>query len=439
MMYQGGSLKVLKLECSFQNNAWGKLGSESMVVRLVKSADDSFNIDENEHYAELWMGTHPTCPSVCYYNGERKESLDHWLRLNPSAFGSEMDQHSDGQLPFLMKVLSIRNTLAIQIHPDKVSAQKLHQERPDIYKDPNHKPEMAIALTPFKAMCGFRPIKEVAKFTKIKPFRRLIGSNNAMKLSKVSQTDDHVLHNQAMKDCFTALMNQDRHMVQNQIGILLKTIQDKELSGQNVQYYIPDIINKINTEYPGDVGIFAIYFLNIVDLQPGEAIFIDANIPHAYIYGDCLECMASSHNVIRAGLTFKYRDVNTFCNTVNYTGRSAEDMKLQSNQIQLEIGISETKFQPHVPDFAVSVIKILSGNKTVHLTAIDSASICLVYTGEGQASSSSLTEPIKLKTGIVFFIAACHTVSVDVQSNDMTIFRACYNTSETFSKVASAF
>lgn len=66
------------------------------------------------------MGTHPTCPSVCYYNGERKESLEHWLRLNPSAFGSEMDQHSDGQLPFLMKVLSIRNTLAIQIHPDKV-------------------------------------------------------------------------------------------------------------------------------------------------------------------------------------------------------------------------------------------------------------------------------------------------------------------------------
>lgn len=68
--------------------------------------------------------------------------------------------------------------------------------------------------------------------------------------------------------------------------------------------------------------------------------------------------MACSHNVIRAGLTFKYRDVNTFCNTVNYTGRSAEDMKLQSNQIQLEIGISETKFQPHVPDFAVSVIKV---------------------------------------------------------------------------------
>ncbi|CAC5413183.1 manA [Mytilus coruscus] len=380
-----GSLKVLKLECSVQNNAWGKLGSESMVVRLLKSADNSFNVDENEHYAELWMGTHPTCPSVCYYNGERKESLEDWLRLNPSAFGSKMDQYSVGQLPFLMKVLSIRNTLAIQIHPDKLSAKKLHQERPDIYKDPNHKPEMAIALTPFKAMCGFRPIKEVAKFTTNAPLQR----------------------------------NKNK-------------IIEKELSGQNVQFYMPDIIHKLNTEYPGDVGIFAIYFLNIIDLQPGEAIFIDANIPHAYIYGDCLECMACSHNVIRAGLTFKYRDVNTFCNTVNYSGRSAEDMKLQSDQIQLQIGISETKFQPHVPDFVVSVIKILSKNKTVNLTAIDSASICLVYTGEGQASSSSLTEPIKLKMGIVFFIAACHTVCIDVQSDDMTIFRACYNTLETF-------
>ncbi|VDI70991.1 mannose-6-phosphate isomerase [Mytilus galloprovincialis] len=422
MMYQGGSLKVLKLECSFQNNAWGKLGSESMVVRLVKSADDSFNIDENEHYAELCI-TYSGMRKIKWKKEESDYALSFLyslcrLKFIHFRFGGDMSR------PF-MACFSRNPTLFKSIFKKKTYKQTMHEVYPRQIK------------TDIWTKSLPRIIQIETLIMKTYKFVKIICAN--------FKTGDN-----SVKSVFVKLLcnlcNFSDNMGQNKNH--LKKIKTKiyfaiqfilQLSGQNVQYYIPDIINKINTEYPGDVGIFAIYFLNIVDLQPGEAIFIDANIPHAYIYGDCLECMACSHNVIRAGLTFKYRDVNTFCNTVNYTGRSAEDMKLQSNQIQLEIGISETKFQPHVPDFAVSVIKILSGNKTVHLTAIDSASICLVYTGEGQASSSSLTEPIKLKTGIVFFIAACHTVSVDVQSNDMTIFRACYNTSETFSKVASAF
>lgn len=64
-------------------------------------------------------------------------------------------------LPFLLKVLSIRKALSIQAHPDKELARKLHQEFPKIYKDPNHKPEMTVALTPFEAFIGFRPLEEI--------------------------------------------------------------------------------------------------------------------------------------------------------------------------------------------------------------------------------------------------------------------------------------
>jgi len=62
----------------------------------------------------------------------------------------------------LFKVLSVAKALSIQAHPDKALAGRLHAARPDVYRDPNHKPEMALALTPFEAMCGFRDVGEIA-------------------------------------------------------------------------------------------------------------------------------------------------------------------------------------------------------------------------------------------------------------------------------------
>ena len=46
----------------------------------------------------------------------------------------------------------------------QVQAELLHRKFPDIYKDSNHKPELAVALTPFQALCGFRPVQQVADF-----------------------------------------------------------------------------------------------------------------------------------------------------------------------------------------------------------------------------------------------------------------------------------
>ena len=41
-----------------------------------------------------------------------------------------------------------------------------------------------------------------------------------------------------------------------------------------------------------------------------QAIYLAANVPHAYISGELVECMATSDNVIRAGLTPKLRWVS---------------------------------------------------------------------------------------------------------------------------------
>ena len=108
-----------------------------------------------------------------------------------------MSKQYDNSVPFLFKVLAVGKALSIQAHPDKALAQQLHAQRPAVYKDANHKPgmcayvcmclcvcacgcfcthivivvvllrfvmfgvEMAIALTPFEALCGFRPLSEI--------------------------------------------------------------------------------------------------------------------------------------------------------------------------------------------------------------------------------------------------------------------------------------
>lgn len=128
---------------------WGSVGNNSKVAQLALKVDEQFakEFDANTPYAELWMGDHVSGPSKLKETGE---TLDQWLSKQTSSIGGMT------KLPFLFKVLSITKPLSIQVHPNKTQAEHLHATRPDIYKDPNHKPEIAIALTDFSALCGFR-------------------------------------------------------------------------------------------------------------------------------------------------------------------------------------------------------------------------------------------------------------------------------------------
>ena len=78
------------------------------------------------------------------------------------------------------------------------------------------------------------------------------------------------------------------------------------------------LVLKLERQYPADVGVIAAFFLNHVKLNPGEALYLGANEPHAYLCGECIECMAASDNVVRAGLTPKHRDVQTLCSMLTY-------------------------------------------------------------------------------------------------------------------------
>lgn len=79
-----------------------------------------------------------------------------------------------------------------------------------------------------------------------------------------------------------------------------------------------ELVVRLSEQYPNDPGAFAPLLLNCIKLQPGEAFFMGPDEPHAYLSGDILECMACSDNVVRAGLTPKFKDIDTLCSMLTY-------------------------------------------------------------------------------------------------------------------------
>ncbi|KAF8798497.1 RmlC-like cupin [Phlegmacium glaucopus] len=263
------------------------------------------------------MGTHPTSPSLVLSS---HQVLSEHLAGHPQLIGKpviEKFNAGDGNLPFLFKVLSIEKALSIQTHPDKQTAEILHAQRPDIYKDPYHKPEMALAITPFQALCGFRPLPEIAYYLNNTPelkalipppvindFLSISGSSNPGQAEKA-----------ALKNLFTSLMTANESTVHDQLDLLVKRyqLQATQLDDDDD---IVQLVLRLNEQFPGDIGLFCPFVLNYVRLDPGQAIFLGAGEPHAYISG---ECMANSDNVIRAGLTPKLRDIPNLISNLTYT------------------------------------------------------------------------------------------------------------------------
>ena len=164
-MVDGLGIQLLSLAPFTQHYDWGKPRNESIIAALTgqQSPHLTDEPDAAKPFAEMWMGDHPSGPARVVSPGtsprnadktvHRATSLQDVFNKTPSVLGPQLQDSK--QLPFLLKVLSIHKALSIQAHPDKELASRLHLERPHIYKDPNHKPEIAIALTDdFQALCA---------------------------------------------------------------------------------------------------------------------------------------------------------------------------------------------------------------------------------------------------------------------------------------------
>ncbi|XP_006628989.2 mannose-6-phosphate isomerase isoform X1 [Lepisosteus oculatus] len=416
-------VRVFPLSCAVQNYAWGKVGLDSEVAKLIVSGDPLAVVDSDEPYAELWMGAHPKGDALIKDNRISQRTLGQWIADNPGSLGSKVKDTFQGQLPFLFKVLSVRLALSIQAHPNKELAARLHAQFPDHYPDNNHKPEMAIALTPFEGLCGFRPVEEIVSFLKSVPeFHALVGNEAAEELQ--SSVGDPGRVSEALKKCFTRMMNCEKKVFVDQLNMLVKRVLEDAAAGKDTSGSNGDLLLRLHSQFPGDIGCFSIYFLNRVTLEPGEAMFLGASEPHAYLYGDCIECMACSDNTVRAGLTPKYIDVNTLCEMLHYSPAPASSKIFSCVQDPSDPCVF--LYDPPVPDFSVMRIQIPGAAKQYTLAPVDSAGILLVVQGEATASSAAALSDVALRRGSVLFVSANESVALHLGSpGGMLLFRAC--------------
>jgi mannose-6-phosphate isomerase len=417
---------VFLLQPTIQSYDWGKRGSESKVAELASNVA-GFKLDERTPYAELWMGTHPSSPSRVLSSAS-KETLSEYLAAHPELLGDRVIdrfQISNGNLPFLFKILSIEKALSIQSHPDKKTAEKLHIDHPDIYKDPNHKPEMALALTPFTGLCGFLPLNQIAThLTSTPEFAALIPDIVSEQFCSIaSSTPDGPHAKAALKDVFSALMTADESYVKDELNKLTRRFMDGD--AKDTEKNIRDLVLRLYEQFPGDRGIFCSFMLNYVKLQPGEAIFLGAGEPHAYVSGDIVECMANSDNVIRAGLTPKLRDIPNLVSGLTYVASPPSKHAVQPVPFHMP-STATLLYDPPVAEFSVLRVKVESGKVEVH-SGIEGPSIAIVTDGEGAVSWGYGQNLLHVMKGSVFFIAAGADIKVvagEQMHNSLTLFRA---------------
>jgi mannose-6-phosphate isomerase len=292
-----------KLENPIQNYAWGSKTSISTL----------FGIDNKyqEPQAEIWMGAHPNGCSKVIVEGE---SVLLSTLINDDKFGvlSKPTAENFGELPYLFKVLAADQALSVQVHPNKEEAEQgfTREEAQGIdrlasnrnYRDANHKPELVYALTSYQAMNGFRSFKEI-----ITLFTQLLSEADLPAVERLVKSFKQNITSMGLEAFFT--------------GILSLTGDEKlqsirSLLGYASKHQRPEIENDLNAivmelakTYPNDIGLFSPFMLNVLTLKPGEAMYLNARTPHAYLKGTGLEIMANSDNVLRAGLTPKHIDV----------------------------------------------------------------------------------------------------------------------------------
>lgn len=369
-----------KLINSVQNYAWG---SKTALTELYGIANP-----DNLPMAELWMGAHPKSSSKIEGQDGSLHALRDVIDADKSTLLGDAVATRFGELPFLFKVLCADQPLSIQVHPNKQASEAgfAKENAAGIpldaaernYKDPNHKPELVFALTPFLAMNAFREFSDI-----IALLQPVAGAHTAIA---------HFLEKpnaERLSQLFASLLNMEGEKKSRALAVLKAALNSQQ--GEPWQ-----TIRTISEFYPDDSGLFSPLLLNVVKLNPGEAMFLFAETPHAYLKGVALEVMANSDNVLRAGLTPKYIDIPELVANVKFTPRAADTLLTtptrQGNALEFPIPVDDFAFSLH--------------DLTAEPATLSQQSAAILFCVEGEAMIGKESQTLTLKPGESAFISA---------------------------------
>jgi len=386
------------------------------------------------------MGTHPSNPSK---DVSTQRTLLDLVQDNQALMSIEIGEKFGHKLPFLFKVLSIGKALSIQAHPNKKLAEKLHAKDSKNYPDDNHKPEMTIAITPFDGLCGFRPLAEISHFFSTVPtLKKLVGEEGAAFQSTIkgqetsNKPEDEEKNKKALQKAFGALMNAKKEDIENASKELIESAKAEgaDFAGGGLESTpgkeLADLVVRLDKQFPGDIGLFVLFFLNYVKLEVGEAMFLKADDIHAYLSGDIIECMAASDNVVRAGFTPKFKDVDTLVDMLTYSYAPIEEQKMDPvdypyvtlNSTAYSSASAAILYDPPIEEFSVVKTDLKKKGAKATFEPIAGPSIFICTTGSGKISVGPKVEEVK--PGYVYFVGSTAEVVLESESEDFTTFKA---------------
>ncbi|MEU4151424.1 mannose-6-phosphate isomerase, class I [Streptomyces sp. NPDC026659] len=347
--------------------------------------------------AEMWMGAHPGAPSRT-----PRGPLTEVVAADPEReLGGAAVAKFGPRLPFLLKILAAGAPLSLQVHPDLAQAREGYadEERRGIpvdapdrnYKDANHKPELICALTEFDGLCGFRPAAEAAALLEglgvdsLKPYADILRARP---------------EDAALREALTAILTAGPEDMARTVAEA--TAAFIRLGGPYAPY------TGMARHYPGDPGVIAALLLNHVRLQPGEALFLGAGIPHAYLDGLGVEIMANSDNVLRCGLTPKHVDVPELLRIVRF---EPGDPGVLRPEVSPE---GEEVYETPIDEFRLSRLVLPEGGAVRDLSR-DTPQILLCTAGTVRAGEHELSP------GHSVYVPAGERVEV---AGTGTVFRA---------------
>ena len=352
-----------------QEYAWGSYTAIAELLGAVSPA--------KRPQAELWMGAHPKAPSMVKCDGNWISLLE-LIERNPNhILGKKVAEKFDNRLPYLFKVLAAAKPLSIQAHPSRDQAKQgfERENRQGIpidaynrnYKDDNHKPECICAMTLFWALNGFRKISGIVTL-----MEKICPQGLKKQLDTLRGRQSSI----ELKNFFQSLMTMNR---KRQTQIIAHAVSNAQKFTDDDPAYKWMI--DLHKEYPADIGVFSPILLNLICLEPGQAMFLPAGELHAYLDGVGIELMANSDNVLRGGLTPKYIDMPELLNVLNFEERKVNILETE------QINECECVYESHAEEFILSIIDVKEGiicNSSAH------RSIEMLLCTDGKATITDL-------------------------------------------------
>jgi mannose-6-phosphate isomerase len=380
--------RIAILKNSIQPYNWG---STTFIPELLGEESPS-RIPQ----AEMWMGSHSKAPSLALRGGVHR-SLGELIDDDPEGtLGHSVSTRYSGNLPFLFKVLASSRPLSIQAHPDRARAKMgfRRENRKEIgldaphrnYRDENHKPELICAMSPFWALKGFRRTGDIIRLLD------MIGSPlKGLRTDLLRERPDK----EGLKAFFISLMTMKDDVKEGVLAQIAERVTTLHLTAPEFAW-----LDRLNREYPGDIGLLSPLLLNLVRLNPGEALYIPAGELHAYLEGAGLEIMANSDNVIRGGLTGKHIDLAELIQILDFTSREPEILR----------PAGENRTELHYPiiaeEFALSMISVDDNGLGYESPAQRSAEIMICMEGEATVTDKSNGDNLLFKKGTSIFVPA---------------------------------